>query len=142
MPIKNYLTGKDSTETVTEIQAILAKAGVQNVSIDYASGEPEAVRFQISVHKQTFTFRLPVNPPGVLATMKRDLVAEKYCNMAHARRVSWRIIKDWLHAQMAIIDAGQVKMAEIFFPYLLESSGETIYQKFENQQLQLTEGKQ
>jgi hypothetical protein len=58
----------------------------------------------------------------------------------HARNVSWRIIKDWLDAQMAIIDAGQAKATEVFFPYLLQPSGETLYQKFENQQLKLAAG--
>lgn len=138
MAIKNYRTSVNAIKTVGEINAILVSTGASNVSVDYVDKKPDGIKFSLDVYKQTFTFRLPCNPHGVLATMKRDGVGKSLCTLEHARNVSWRIIKDWLHAQIAIIDAGQAKAAEVFFPYLLESSGETIYQKFENQQLQLT----
>lgn len=37
---------------------------------------------------------------------------------------------------MAIIDAGQAELTEVFFPYLLDSNNETTYRAFvENQKL-------
>ncbi len=137
MPIKNYRTVISALKTASEIQEILAKHGVDSVNIEYLQQKPDAIKFSVTIYKQEYFFRLPCNPHGVLETLKRDGVAKTYCNLDRARDISWRIIKDWLDAQLAIIDAGQVTMAEIFFPYLLEANGETIYQKFEYQQRQL-----
>lgn len=138
MPIKNYTTTIEANKTVAEIQIILSKNGAKRVSMDFAGGgEPEAVSFWLNVHHNSFSFRLPANPVGVLNTMKRDGVPARHCTLEQARRVSWRIIKDWLAAQIAIVDAGQAKMSEVFFPYLLDSSGETYYSQFENSQKRL-----
>ena len=44
-----------------------------------------------------------------------------------AIRTSWRILKDWVEAQMALLETGMVTMDEIFLPYML-SGGQTFYQ--------------
>lgn len=140
MGIKNYTTSIKAEKSVSEIQKILGKGGASSVSIDFEANQPSAVRFSLKVGNEELWFRLPSNPQGILSTMKRDGVRGSYRNMEQARNVSWRIIKDWLDAQMAIIDAGQAKATEVFLSYLLQPSGETIYQKFENQQLKLGAG--
>lgn len=134
--IKNYRTSVKASITVGEIQAIMAKHA-SSVSVDYEQGTPTAVRFSIMLDSEIW-FRLPCNPEGVRQTLVRDRAPNR--SLEHARDVSWRIIKDWIHAQLAIVDAGQAKAAEVFFPYILESSGETLFQKFENQHLRLTAG--
>ena len=137
MPIKNYRTTVKSIKTVGEIQEILAAAGARSVSVEYFDKEPDAVKFSLDVYRNNLAFRLPSNPHGVLETLKRDGAPKSFCNLEHSRHVSWRIIKDWLHSQISIIDAGQAQVAEVFFPYLLDADGETLYRKFEFQQLQL-----
>lgn len=141
MGIKNYSTTVSAIKTVGEIQAILGKATAKSVSVDYEEGQPVAIRFSLLVAAQEVWFRLPCNVEGVLRTMQRDRVEKRYRNIEQARRAPWRIIKDWIDAQMAIIDAGQVKAAEVFFPYILQSDGQTLFQYYENQQLALGEGK-
>ena len=141
MAIKNYTTSINPIKTVGEIQAILAKASAVSVSVDYLNGHPEAVKFSMLIGNQEVWFRLPCNVEGVLNTMRRDRLQRSYLTTDQARRVSWRIIKDWVDAQMAIIDSGQSKAAEVFFPYIIQDeSGQTLFQRFENQQLQLTAG--
>ena len=44
-----------------------------------------------------------------------------------AIRTSWRILKDWVEAQMALLETDMVTMDEIFLPYML-SGGQTFYQ--------------
>ena len=44
-----------------------------------------------------------------------------------AIRTSWRILKDWVETQMALLETGMVTMDEIFLPYML-SGGQTFYQ--------------
>jgi len=55
-----------------------------------------------------------------------------------AERVAWRIIKNWVDAQMAILETQMVQFDEIFLPYMLNSKGQTFFQMY--QQKQLTEG--
>jgi len=41
---------------------------------------------------------------------------------------------------MAIIEAGQVQMEEVFLPYLTDSSGQTLYQLYQRGRLSLGPG--
>ena len=53
-------------------------------------------------------------------------------NKEQALRVSWRIIKEWVEAQMAIIEAGQAELSEVFLPYAVTKDGDTVYQKLKS----------
>ena len=58
-----------------------------------------------------------------------------------AKRVAWRILKDWLEAQMAILDAEMVRMEEIFLPYMTDNNGQTMFQRLQERGfLQLAAG--
>ena len=54
-----------------------------------------------------------------------------------AERVAWRILKDWVEAQMALLDIEMVRFEEIFLPYIETTSGQTIYERLESQQFLL-----
>jgi len=47
-----------------------------------------------------------------------------------AQRVAWRILKDWIQTQMAIIEAGLSSTVEVFMPYAVMDSGQTLFQSF------------
>jgi len=58
-------------------------------------------------------------------------------DMDHARRVGWRIIKDWTDSQMAILETQMVKIQEIFLPYAYDMQNqETFYEKLEKKKFQ------
>jgi hypothetical protein len=46
-----------------------------------------------------------------------------------ALRVSWRIIKDWVEAQMAIVDTKMVQLEQVFLPYVIMPDGRTLYER-------------
>jgi hypothetical protein len=48
-----------------------------------------------------------------------------------AARIAWRIVKDWVEAQLAIIEAEMASRPEVFLPYAQTNTGETIFQRFE-----------
>jgi len=138
MPILNYTTKIAAAKTVGEIQEILASGGAKKVMIDYGDDrEPVAISFQIETSPGTaVSFRLPSNAHGVLAALTKDKVDNKYRNLEHARRVTWRVIKDWIESQMAIIYAEQATMLQVFLPYAVTSTGETMYDRvMDNQKL-------
>lgn len=137
MAILNYTTQIDAGKTVAELSHLLGKAGCQKVLVDYDAGEPAALTFAITVQARPMFFTLPANIDGVLKALKRDRVPGKYQNIAQARRVAWRIIKVWCEAQLAIIDAGQAQLAEVFLPYAQTPSGQTLYRAIESGNLKL-----
>lgn len=134
MPILNYTTTIKAAVTVGQIQAILARAGAGSVRIDFEAGQPVAVMFIVELGGREIAFRLPANAAGVFARLKNDpAVPAKLRTQAHARDVAWRITKDWLEVQLAIISAGQAEMAEVFLPYAINPrTGLTLFQEFKS----------
>ena len=47
-----------------------------------------------------------------------------------ARRTAWRITKDWVDAQLAIIETKMVTTAQVFLPYAVTNDGRQVYQRF------------
>ena len=72
-------------------------------------------------------FALPCNTDAVFAklTERRVLGTSPESRRQRAIRTSWRILKDWVEAQMALLETGMVTMDEIFLPYIL-SGGQTL----------------
>ena len=134
MPILNYTTKISSYKTVGQLQSILAKAGAKSVNISYDDeSEPIALVFVIQIKDEFVNFKLPSNWQGVLSAMNKDKsIAKHFKKEQQARRVAWRIIKDWTEAQLAIIDAELASLPEVFLPYAVSpNTGLTLYQEFE-----------
>lgn len=51
--------------------------------------------------------------------------------------MAWRILKDWVEVQMALLDMKMVQFEEIFMPYIEINNGQTLYEKLEEQQFLL-----
>lgn len=130
MAILNYTTKIDAAKTVAEIQSILGAKGAKSVSAQYVNGEATAIFFSIDVQDQPVNFRLPCNWEGVLRCFQTDRqVPRSSETKEQAQRTAWRIVKDWVEAQLAIIDSGQAEMAEVFMPYALTANGQTCFQR-------------
>lgn len=144
MAILNYTTTINANKSVGEIQALLASKGARKVMIEYGPcAEVAAISFEILCNEIHMQFRLPANWKGVhkailKAKIKGKPVAAKYRGEQHAIGVCWRIIKDWIEAQLAIIEAEQADMATVFLPYAIMKDGNTVSENF----LHKNEGKQ
>ena len=55
-------------------------------------------------------------------------VETRYKTPEQAKRVAWRIVKDWVEAQLAIIETQMVKPEQVFLPYAITQTGETLYE--------------
>lgn len=131
MPILNFTTKIDAWKTVNEVQQILSKHGVTHFSIKNEGSFPVALSFTINYGGQPLNFLLPCNHEGVLKCLKQDKkVPNSSKNSEQALRTSWRIVKDWVESQMAIVQAQLVPIEEVFMPYMIiNSTGETLSQK-------------
>ena len=144
MAILNYTTKIDSEKTIMEIQKILVLHGANKITTDYnTEGIPTAVTFCLYMDGVLIAFALPANYSGVLASMKQNKkVSRALCTDEQALRVSWRILKDWVAAQCALVEAMLADMAEVFLPYALTKRGDTLYKAIKEnpEQLQLKAG--
>jgi hypothetical protein len=62
----------------------------------------------------------------MLGHMKKQGLRGKYCTPEHAARVTWRNLRDWTEAQMALTEVEMVEVQEVFLPYMV-TGGQTFY---------------
>lgn len=126
MAILNYTTSIATEKTAGEIQKKLALTGAQAVLSEY---DENGVMCAMSFRINNIYFRLPINVEGVYQSLQKDnRIPRKYKTYEQAARVAWRIIKDWVEAQIAIIQAGQADLAQVFLPYAQNKDGRTLYE--------------
>lgn len=140
MPILNYTTQVESAKSIAEITGILSNFGARTITTDYDEhGYVSGIAFVIMLEGAPLAIKLPVNVEGVYRKMQYAKgVPRSKQTKEQARRVAWRILKDWLEAQLALFQVGQAEVAQVLMPYAVDSEGRTAYQIFRdgfNQQL-------
>lgn len=135
MPLLNYTTKVNTYTTLGEIQAQLVKHGAKKIMQDYDDqGHITALTFLINTPSGPRGVRLPANVDAVHKVLTRQKIK---CDREQAERVAWRIVKDWVEAQMAILESEMVQMDEIFLPYMVNNNGQTLFEAYRNNQLLL-----
>lgn len=143
MPLMNYTTSVPADRSLSEIQRALVKGGARSVMVDYGEDrQPTAVVFTVRTPRGEASFRLPAKVSAVEKLLagtgaRSHRQGVKVSDAEHARRVAWRVIKDWVEAQLALIETEMVTLDEVMFPYLQVESGATLYELYRNQQLAL-----
>lgn len=135
VPILNYTTKVDVYTTIGQIQGALVKHGAKKIVQDYDDkGQILALAFMIDTPVGQRGIRLPANVDAVQKVLTRQKVK---CDREQAERVAWRIVKDWVEAQMAILESEMVQMDEIFLPYMVNDRGQTVFAAYRDNQLRL-----
>lgn len=108
MPLLNYTTKVNVFATLGEIQGILVAHGAKKIMQDYDNdGHISALTFGIDTPAGPRGVRLPANVDAVHAVLTKQKVK---CDREQAERVAWRIVKDWVEAQMAILESEMVQI--------------------------------
>lgn len=142
MPIANYSTSIEALKTVGEIQGILVGHGAKSILINYGQDRTiESLSFIIGTPYGDMPIKLPVDARAVLKVLENQGVQPRYANYPQAVRIAWRIVKDWVRAQMAILETEMVEMEQIFLPYMITKDDKTLYEAMVDHQFYLTEGK-
>lgn len=137
MPIKNYTTTVPAAQSVAEIVGALAAHGATRIQQDYDAGKPTSIAFVIDTPAGMRAFRLPSSANRVKAVLLRQKVKT---DDAQAERVAWRILRDWVMAQMAILETEMVAIDQIMLPYMVDDNGRTVYELYQSSQLLLGVG--
>jgi len=144
MPILNYTTSINPEKTAANIQIMLAKAGAQAVLCEYdEDGIMNSISFRIKTGNGFISYKLPSRTDGVhkrlqtAKTSKGKKISEKFKTHQQASRIAWRILKDWIEAQLAMIDIEMVDLKEVFLPYAQNKEGQTLYEHLEATQYKM-----
>lgn len=141
MAILNYTTTVDAFKTVSEIEHILMKHRAKSIMKNYEDEAIIGLSFLIDTGIQQIPVRLPVKVDECLKVLKKEKRENPRKqirdNREQAERVAWRILKDWIEAQMALLDIEMVRFEEIFLPYIEVPGGQTIYERLEEKQFLL-----
>lgn len=125
--IKNYTTKVDVYTSIGEIQAALARSGASKIMIKYDTGKAVAISFCINTATGLRGFTLPAPAEGTLRVFKKQGIK---CDPEQAERVAWRNVRDWVLAQMALVESCDAAVDEVFLPYMTDNSGKTLYQMY------------
>lgn len=142
----NYTTSISAPKTVGEMQEMLARHGAQRIAVDYENGCPSALSFALETPHGVQLFTLPVNIDAMhrllaLKDQRGELksgVKATRSSREQAERVAWRIMKDWLGAQLALIESSMVDLTQVMLPYLRVDENRTLWQAYQDQPLELT----
>ena len=146
-PLFTYTTEIEAVKTIGEIQENLVAHGAKSVMANYSDGGAiEALSFTIATPEgQTMAIRLPCDPKPTLRVLvnqsKEGRVPRSLVNEHQALRVSWRIVKYWVEAQMALLETQMVKMEQIFLPYAVVRSGRTLFEEMKQSSFALLDTK-
>lgn len=130
MPTLNYTTQVAAGKTIGEIQALLAKHGASAVATRYDNGRAVGVSFGLVTPHGERHFTLPVDVPAMLRLLQRQRISPRYRTAEHAVRVAWRVVKDWLAAQLALVEASMATLDQVMLPYLQVDPEHTLYEAF------------
>lgn len=147
MPLANYTSTVSPTKSLGEITKALVGAGARGIAQEYGGrdGSVTAVEFAIPMagrHEQAHLlhFRLPLRPAEVRRVLTEQRVKAQYLSPEHVERVTWRVLRDWVLAQVAMIESGMLTLPEVMFPYMRAEDGDTVYQHWISSQPALTSG--
>jgi hypothetical protein len=140
-PLLNYTSEVSVEKTLGEIQGALMRAGARSISMEFdAGGRVEAVAFTVMTTYGLRPFRLPADPKRVLAVLKKE-TQPRFHTIEQAERVAWRILKDWLESQLALVKIDLVTVDQVMLAFMqVGSGGQTVYEFYRDQQLALTAG--
>lgn len=137
MAIKNYTTKVDVYTSLGEIQGALARGGATKIMVDYDGGKPVAISFAIQTPLGLRGYTLPAAVDGTLRVFQKQRIKPE---REQAEMTAWRNIRDWVLAQMALVESCDVPVDQVFLPYMADKAGRTVYDVYAAGQLLLNDG--
>lgn len=137
MPLLNYTTTIEPEQTIGEIQKMLSTHGVTAMMTEYDGPQVSAVSFRMNIAGKPMGFKMPCNWRAVRAVFDEQgitsgKIKSKDKSLDHqAIRTAWRVIKDWVQAQLALVEINMVTIPQIFLPYAIMKDGRTLSEHVE-----------
>ena len=129
--------------TLSELQTILVKHGATAIMSEYEAGQVTHVSFKCPTPGGDTPVRLPCKWEQIVALLRKEGRMPKRGDTweTWGRRVAWRTVFHWVRAQMAFVAAEQVRLDEVFLPYMqVGPEGQTAYQMLAAREFKMLAG--
>lgn len=128
----NYTTTVDPGKSAGECIDILLKYGARKVGMSVGEDKmPDGIEFVINTQFGLRSYSVEVDVARARKVLQQAYsegrVERRHTDPVHAARVAWRVMKDWLEAQMAMIETGLVSLDQVMLPYMRTDDGHTLY---------------
>lgn len=124
----NYTSTVPVSTSLAECQTRLAEAGADHIGVGYDDGLPTSLTFRIIGPHGVRDFAIPVDVDAVQRLIRqqleekrissRSMAKDKFLSRDRAACVAWRVMKDWIAAQCALVEASMVPLDELMLPHL------------------------
>jgi hypothetical protein len=129
--VLNYTTKVAASKSLSEMQTMLVKHGATRIAVDYADDAATGLTFSLPTPHGVRLFSLPVDVDAMqalLSTMKPSGLSQAvFWSRAHAERVAWRVMKDWLASQLTLVQTRMATLDQVMLPYLHVDAERTLY---------------
>jgi hypothetical protein len=133
MPLKNYTSTVPAIRSIAYIETKLAAHGARKTMKEFSvDGRVIAVAFIMEIQGNEVPFKLPARVEACERVLQNSLSSRTRPETrkkipAQAERTAWKILSDWIEAQMAMIELAQVEMMEVFLPYVYDAAKDQTY---------------
>ena len=140
MAVKNITSNIKPEKTVMEIEKLLARFGAKAIMKEYLGENVSSISFVLEHQGQKIPFKMPMNVEKarriVEIAVSEKKLPYKYRNeplrTEKAMAVGWRLIKDWIHVSISLMEVEFSEPLEILLPYAFNPiENKTVYQMFQ-----------
>lgn len=122
MKLKNYTSTVSVERSISAIETLLVQAGASHVGRFYNDEKKLCgFLFQLPLNGIPATFKLPSNPDAVRKVMQAEVLKPHRGTMERiaeqAEKTAWRILHEWVHIQLTMIQMQQAEAIQVFLPY-------------------------
>ena len=128
--LKNYSSTVAASRSVAWIEQRLVDFGASNISKRYdpATKQLLAIMFQIPRNGMVYPVVLPARIPAAEKALRKARSSRRPPTSEAEQRIkeqtertAWKILADWVDAQLAMIVLEQVEFLEVFMAFLYDS---------------------
>lgn len=125
--LKNYTSSISADKSVLFIERKLVQHNAKQILKEYGpDARLAAICFMIPINGHDIPFKLPANiakcEEVLLASLSPRARPETIKRVSkQAERTAWKILSDWVEAQMAMIELAQVEILEVFLAYVFDN---------------------
>lgn len=137
----NYTTTINANRTISEMQAMLVRAGASSVTLHYDGfGHTTGLTFSVRTKYGPQQFTLGVDIAAVQTVLAKQRTRGSMADRMEtvrdqAERTAWRVARSWLEAQMAMVEIGLASLDQVMLPYLhVDRAGTQLYTAYQEQQ--------
>ena len=130
MQIKIKNQRSRSKNVFDDIQKELAIHKARRILFEYnQSGRVDGMAFGLEINGNELSFRLPARVANLAKILfNRPLTSLSEKEVEHCYQVAWANIRDWISAQLAMVDTEMVAIGEVFLPYFVHKDGKTHFE--------------